>query len=205
MIRVEARHMKAALSAQRNKSDRKEARGIAQMMRVGLYRPVHVKTRRSQERRMLLTSRKVLRTKTIDIENDLRGTLRNFGLKVGAISPGKFEARVCELVEGLTVLVALVKPMLAACKTLREQYQVLHRMLLDLVRDDPLCRLLMTAPGAGPVVALTIQATVDVPALPNTRRLEPISASRMSVTRRRGMMKAIIAVVRRLAIMLHHM
>jgi transposase len=98
VICVETRHMKAALSAQPNKTDRNDARGIAQMMRVGLYRPVHVKTRQSQERRMLLTSRKLLQSKLLDIENELRGTLRNFGLKVGAVSKRHFEARIRELV-----------------------------------------------------------------------------------------------------------
>src|ERR1700720_548544 len=98
VICVETRHMKAALSAQINKSDRNDARGIAQMMRVGLYRPVHVKTLASQKRRMLLTSRQLLQAKALDIENDLRGTLRNFGLKVGIVSSIKFEARIRELV-----------------------------------------------------------------------------------------------------------
>jgi transposase len=80
---VETRHMRAILQAQINKTDRNDARGIAQMMRAGLYRPVHVKTLRSQKLRMLLTHRKLLQSKAIAIENDLRGTLRNFGLKVG--------------------------------------------------------------------------------------------------------------------------
>src|SRR4051794_1326767 len=84
VICVETRHMKAVLKAQQvNKSDRNDARGIAQMMRVGLYKPVHVKTLASQQKRMLLTSRKLLRDKLQDMENELRGTLRNFGLKVG--------------------------------------------------------------------------------------------------------------------------
>ena len=82
-ICVETRHMRAVLKAQINKTDRNDARGIAQMMRVGLYRPVHVKTLRSQKLRMLLTHRKLLQSKAIAIDNDLRGTLRNFGLKVG--------------------------------------------------------------------------------------------------------------------------
>ena len=86
MICVETRHMRAALSAQVNKSDRNDARGIAHMMRVGLYRPVHVKTLASQKRRILLTSRQLLHAKARDIENDLRGTLRSFGLKVGIVS-----------------------------------------------------------------------------------------------------------------------
>ena len=101
MICVETRHMRAALSAQVNKSDRNDARGIAHMMRVGLYRPVHVKTLASQKRRILLTSRQLLHAKARDIENDLRGTLRNFGLKVGIVSAAKFETSnsgtCCEL------------------------------------------------------------------------------------------------------------
>ena len=85
VICVETRHMQAVLKAQINKTDRNDARGIAQMMRVGVYRPVHVKTLRSQKLRMLLTHRKLLQSKAIAIENDLRGTLRNFGLKVGMV------------------------------------------------------------------------------------------------------------------------
>ena len=77
-----------------NKTDRNDARGMAQMMRVGLYRPVHVKTLRSQKLRMLLTHRQLLLSKAIALENDLRGTLRNFGLKVGMVGKVKFEARI---------------------------------------------------------------------------------------------------------------
>ena len=58
---------------------------MAQMMRVGLYRPVHVKMLRSQKLRMLLTHRKLPQSKAIAIDNDLRGTLRNFRLKVGMV------------------------------------------------------------------------------------------------------------------------
>ena len=93
VICVETRHMQAVLKAQINKTDRNDARGIAQMMRVGLYRPVHVKTLRSQKLRMLLTHRKLLQSKAIAIENDLRGTLRNFGLKVGMVGTVRFEAQ----------------------------------------------------------------------------------------------------------------
>ena len=79
--------MKALLTAQQiSKTDRNDARGIAQMMRVGLFKPVHVKTLVAQEQRMLLTSRKLLQRKLLDVESDLRGTLRNFGLKVGVVS-----------------------------------------------------------------------------------------------------------------------
>ena len=96
VICVATRHMRAMLKAQINKTDRNDARGIAQMMRVGLYRPVHVKTLRSQKLRVLLTHRKLLQSKAIAIENDLRVTLRNFGLKVGMVGTVKFEARIKE-------------------------------------------------------------------------------------------------------------
>src|SRR5437763_8406027 len=138
--------------------------GIAQMMRVGLYRPVHVKTLRSQKLRMLLTHRKLLQSKAIAIENDLRGTLRNFGLKVGTAGRTKFEARIEELLEYLPDLAVLVEPLLVVRRVLREQIGILHRHVLTIVRDDEVCRRLMTVPGVGPVVALTYRATVDVPA-----------------------------------------
>jgi transposase len=164
VICVETRHMRAVLKAQINKTDRNDARGIAQMMRVGLYRPVHVKTLRSQKLRMLLTHRKLLQSKAIAIDNDLRATLRNFGLKVGTVGTVKFEARIKELVGDLPDLAVLVEPLLIVRRVLREQVGILHRRLLAIVRDDDVCRRLMTVPGVGPVVALTYRATVDVPA-----------------------------------------
>jgi transposase len=113
---------------------------------------------------MLLTHRKLLQPKAIAIDNDLRGTLRNFGLKVGMMGTVKFEARIRELVENLTDLAALVEPLLIVRRTLREQFCILHRRLLAIERDDEVCRRLMTTPGVGPVVSLTYRATVDVPA-----------------------------------------
>ncbi len=151
-ICVETRHMRAVLQAQINKTDRNDARGMAQMMRAGLYRPVHVKTLRSQKLRMLLTHRKLLQSKAIAIDND--GTLRNFGL----------EARIKELVEDLPDLAELVEPLLIVRRTVREQIGILHRRLLTVVWNDEVCRRLMTVPGVDPVVALTYRATVDVPA-----------------------------------------
>ena len=131
VVCVETRHMQAVLKAQINKTDRNDARGIAQMMRVGLYRPVHVKTLRSQKLRMLLTHRKLLQSKAIAIENDLRGTLRNFGLKVGMVGKVKFETRIKELLENLPDLAELVEPLLIVRRTLSEQIVILHRRLLD--------------------------------------------------------------------------
>jgi hypothetical protein len=164
VICVETRHMKALLQAQQvNKSDRNDARGIAQMMRVGLFKPVHVKTLAAQEQRMLLTSRKLVQCKLIDIESDMRGTLRNFSLKVGVVSTICYEARVRDLVEGFPRLAAIVEPLLTVRRVMRQQLATLHRLLLDTVRHDPVCKRLMTAPGVGPIVALTCRASIDQP------------------------------------------
>ena len=148
VICVETRHMKALLTAQQvNKTDRNDARGIAQMMRVELFKPVHVKTLVAQEQRMLLTSRKLLQRKLLDLESDLRGTLRNFGLKVGVVGGSRYEARVRELVAGFPRLAAIAEPLLSVRRVMRQQFAVVHRMLLDMVRADLVCRRLMTAPG----------------------------------------------------------
>jgi transposase len=113
---------------------------------------------------MLLTHRKLLQSKAIAIENDLRGTLCNFGLKVGMGGTAKFEARIKELIENLPDLAVLIEPLIVVRRALREQFVILHRRLLAIVRDDEVCRRLMTTPGVGRVVALTYRATVDVPA-----------------------------------------
>ena len=102
--------------------------------------------------------------KVQDLENELRGILKTFGLKVGVVGKSRFEARVRELVAGDAVLEAIVIPVLTARAALQAQYDALHRMVLDLARRDPICRRLMTAPGVGPVVALTYRTVIDNPA-----------------------------------------
>src|SRR5262245_25748528 len=252
VVCVETRHMQAVLKAQINKTDRNDARGIAQMMRVGLYRPVHVKTLRSQKLRMLLTHRKLLQSKAIAIKNDLRATLRNFGLKVGMVGKVRFEERIKELVADIPDLAGLVEPLLVVRRVLREQLGILHRRLLAIVREDDVCRRLMTVPGVGPVVALTYRATIDAPArfrnskavgavlgltpskyqsgeinrtgaisrcgdemmrvmlyeaaqvmLTRTNKWSWLKAWAMKIARQRGMKKAIVALARRLAVIMH--
>ena len=126
----------------------------SQMMRVGLYRPVRKKTLRSQKLRMLLTHRKLLQAKAIAIENDLRSTKRNFGLKVGMVGNVKFEGTDQGAGREPAQLAILVEPLLIVRRVLHEQLGILHRRLLDYVRNDEVCRRLMTVPGVGPVVAL---------------------------------------------------
>ncbi len=254
VICIETRHTKAFLKAQVNKSDRNDARGIAQMMRVQLFRPVHVKTLTSQKHRALLTAHKLLQEKFIAIENDIRGLLRNFGLKVGSVSVLKFDHRIRELVEGLPDLVEIMEPLLASRKQLREAFMALHRRLLVIVRDDAVCRRLMTIPGVGPVVSLAFRSTIDSPArftnskavgpalgltpvlhqsgeshrlgrislcgdemmrhllyeaaqvmLTRVQRWSWLKAWAMSIAKRRGLQKAIVALARRLAVIMHRM
>lgn len=160
---IETRHLKAAIGAMRVKTDRNDARAIAQVMRVGWYRTVHVKTPAAQEQVALVTARKLLVNKLKDVENSVRGLLRGFGLKLGQLGRARFEARVRELLAGAPRLLAIIAPLLAARAALRDQLAVLHRQVLQAVRRDRVCRLLMTAPGVGPVVALTFKSALDDP------------------------------------------
>jgi transposase len=254
VVCIETRHTKAFLKAQPNKSDRNDARGIAQMMRVNLFRPVHVKTLRSQHRRVLLSARKLLLEKAIAFENDIRGLLRNFGLKVGAVGNGGFEPRIRELIDDRPELQEIMLPLLAARRTLRDRFTELHRQVLAEVKEDTVCRRLMTIPGVGPVVSLAFVATIDVPArFRNARSVGPalgltptlhqsgetnrvgrislcgdammrsllyeaaqvlltrvtkwswVKAWAMAVARRRGLRRAVVALARRLAVIMHRM
>src|SRR4051812_31650130 len=162
-VPLETRHVKAALSAMIVKTDRKDARGIARLLRMGWYRPVHRKSPDAQEVRALLAGRKLLQAKLRDVELSVRVLLRGFGLKVGEVSKGRFAARVNELVAGHEMLEAVTGAMLRAREGLRAEFARLHRRMLAIVRDDTVCRRLMTVPGVGALVAITLKAAVDDP------------------------------------------
>jgi transposase len=163
VVLLETRHVKAALSAMTVKTDRKDARGIAQLLRMGWYRPVHAKSACSQEVRALLVGRKLLQAKLLDVELSIRGILRGFGLKVGEVSRGRFEARVRELADGQAMLEAVIGAMLQARAALWTQFTRLHREMLKIARTDHVCRRLMSAPGVGALVAITYRSAVDDP------------------------------------------
>jgi transposase len=163
-VLLETRQVKAALSAMIVKTDRKDARGIAQLLRMGWYRPVHRKSPPAQEVRALLVGRKLLQGKLLDVELSIRGLLRGFGLKLGEVSKGRFAVRVRELVAGQPTLERVIGPMLRAREALRSEYLALHRAVLAIVREDAVCRRLMSVPGVGALVALTFASAVDDPA-----------------------------------------
>jgi transposase len=162
-VLLETRQVKAALSAMIVKTDRKDARGIAQLLRMGWFRPVHCKSPPAQEVRALLVGRKLLQGKLLDVELSIRGILRGFGLKLGEVSKGRFAARVRELVAGQPMLERVIEPMLRAREALRTEYHALHRAVLAIVRADTICRRLMTVPGVGALVAVTFTSAVDDP------------------------------------------
>jgi transposase len=161
---LETRHVRDASKAMPVKTDRKDARGIARLMRLGRFRPVHCKSVPAQETRALLTARKLLQAKHLDVEMSLRGVLRGFGLKVGPTTSRSFPARIRELVEGHPTLSAVAEALLAAREALGEQLRGLEKRLRDRAREDERARLLMTTPGVGVIVALTFVAAVDDPA-----------------------------------------
>jgi transposase len=131
IIVVEARHMRVSLSTMRNKTDRNDARGIAQMMRWGWFRAVHVKNVEMQKMRTLLTNRKLLKRKLVDIENHIRGALRTYGLLVGR---GQYEARVRELIERTDIVFStMIETMLDVRRAIFDGYAKLHRVLLQVV------------------------------------------------------------------------
>ena len=144
---LETRHVRNAFKLMPVKTDRKDARGIAQLIRMGWFRPVHCKSVAAQETRSLLGARKLLQSKLHDIELGLRGTLRGFGLKLGKTTPKTFESRVRSLVADHPTLLAVADALLRARATLAEQFIKLDKQLHSVARGDNRARLLTTVPG----------------------------------------------------------
>jgi transposase len=161
---LETRHVRKAFEAMPVKSDRNDARGIAQLMRLGWFRPVHCKSMSAQETRSLLTARKLVQSKLHDVENSLRGILRGFGLKVGKTTGQKFAGRIEELVAGHPHLQTIAKALLAVRAVLRTEFAAFEKQTRRMVRSDMQARLLTSIPAVGPIVALTYASAIDDPA-----------------------------------------
>jgi transposase len=254
IVLMETRQVKGALKAMPIKTDRRDALGIAQLLRMGWFRPVHCKSVSSQEIRALLATRKTLQGGAIAIELSMRGLLRGFGLKVGLVSKGLLDARARELAEGNSTLKALVTSMLRGRAALRAELIRIDKRLRDVARTDDVCRLMMSVPGVGPLVALTVKAGIDDPGrfrsskmvgphfgltprrdqsgerdvvggisragdagvrtalyqaatsmLYHSSKNSWLRAWGMRVAQRRGMKRAVVAVARRLGVVLHRM
>ena len=162
-ICIEARQAKAAMGAMPNKTDRNDARGLAQIMRTGWYRAVHVKSQSCRSWRALLTARRLVLNKRRDVENGIRALLREVGLKVGTPSRKDFPARVRELTADQPVLASLAESLLCVVEVMTNEVERLTKRVLDEVKVEPTCRRLMTVPGVGPLTALAFRATIDQP------------------------------------------
>ena len=161
---LETRHVKAALSAMPVKTDRNDARGIAQLMRLGWFRPVHCKSAEAQEIRALLTARKLVQSRLYDVEMSLRGILRGFGLKIGRTTPKRFAERIRELVVGHATLEAVGEALLSVHAVLLREFNGFEKRVREIARSDRQVRLLMSTPGVGAIVGLTYVSAIDDPA-----------------------------------------
>ena len=160
---LETRHVRDAFKAMPVKSDRNDARGIAQLMRLGWFRPVHCKSIGAQETRAVLTARKLVQSKLRDVENSLRGILRGFGLKVGKITERCFAGRIRELVANHTNLAIIAEALLSVHAVLLREFKAFEKQVRSMARSDAKARLLMSTPAVGPIVALTYASAIDDP------------------------------------------
>ena len=254
IVCIETRQAQRFLSSRPVKTDKNDARGIAEMMRLGHYRPVHVKSLAAQSMRTTLVARMQLVSSQLQIEGTIRGLLRLYGLKMGAIHRNRFAARVVDLLEeaALPELSAAIEPMLRVREVMRAERKAADRTLAGLARRSDLGRRLMTIPGVGPVTTLAYIATIDDPGrfgaskalgahlgltprvyqsgeidrsgqiskcgdrmmrhllyeaasvlMTRTRKWSRLRAWGVSVAKRRGMKRAIVAVARKLAVIMH--
>ena len=255
VVCMEARQVKAALSAMRNKTDKNDARGIAQLLRSGWYSRVHIKRIESHQVRALLSSRKAVLTKCIDLEQEIRGLFKIFGIKLPPkLGHGSFDPKVRPLIEADQALSQSLLPMLDARLVLYRTFLTLENRVRNLAKNDAVCQLFTTAPGVGPITALTYKAGVDdptrlrrsrtVPAhfgltprrfqsgeidfdghisragdanvratlyvaansmMTRSSQWSPLKAWGMKLAKTRGHKRAVIAVARKLAVILHRM
>jgi len=253
VVCMEARQVKAALSAMRNKTDKHDARGIAQLLLSGWYRRVHIKSMQSHHIRLLLASRKAVLSKCIDLEQEIRGLFKIFGIKLPPkLGHGAFDTEVRDIIEADETLSHALLPMLDARLVLYQTFRVLDNRTRKMAHRDPVCERLMSAPGVGFITALTFKAGVDDPTrfkqsrtvaahfgltprrfqsgeididghiskcgdadvrcalysaanamLTRSSRWSSLKAWGMKLAKTRGHRKAVIAVARKLAVVLH--
>jgi len=253
-ICIETRRANAAMKTMPNKTDRNDARALAQIMRTGWYRQVHVKNRQCRLWRSLLVARRTVLNEMRTIENVIRAILREAGIKLGRPSRTAFAGRVRELAGTDPVVMPLVEPLLTILATMLGEFVRLTKQVLGLVRKEEVCRRLMSVPGVGPITALAFRATIDRPdrfrrsrdvgahlgltparyqsgetdiqgkvsrcgdelartalyeaahtLLVRSKKWSSLRAWGTNVAKRRGMVRARVAVARKLAVILHRM
>lgn len=163
VVCMDARHAHAALSVRPSKSDRNDARGLAEMVRMGWYREVQVKSLVAHERLALLAIRRRLVDMRVELDGQIRGMCKTFGVVVGPGSSDAFARRAEALVQGHPVLAQLIGKLLEVRRLVTVQIGALDREIRQLVRQDATLRRFMSVPGVGPVTALAFLSTIDDP------------------------------------------
>lgn len=164
VVCLETRHVRASMGAQRNKTDAADALGIAHLMRTGWFRQAHIKTAASYRIRLLLTQRRNLKRKFLDLENTIRHSLKAFGIRLGKVGRGAFAHAVIDALEDDAMTRGLMEAMLRARAALWVEYLALHKLVTQLAMRDDLCRRFMAIPGVGPVTALSYSSAIEDPA-----------------------------------------
>ena len=182
-ICIDARHAKSALDMAPNKTDAKDADGLAHLAEVGFYREVRVKGFDSMLTRTLVAARNRLVRITTELSNQIRGLMKTFGVVVPAGKGGSFDANVRRLLEAdETGLAAIVWPLLQAWRNTRSQAAELNRQLVADARNSQACRLLMSIPGVGTVTATAFVTAIEDPE--NFKRSRSVGAWLGLTTRR---------------------
>jgi transposase len=164
VICLDARHARAALKMKINKTDQNDAEGLAQIVRTGWYRSVHVKSLDAHRARALLGARAQLVGMRTRLSNHIRGILKTFGVLPGGVRGTRFDRRVEAQLVDRPDLEVVIAPMLASWRQLRQQITAFDKIIRTLVRNNPECRLLMSVPGIGPLTVLAYVSTVEDPA-----------------------------------------
>ena len=163
IVCMEAGHTRAALKSMRNKTDRNDARGLAQILRTGWFQPVYIKSDEAYRMRLLLTARRNLKRKFLDLENAVRHSLKAFGIRLGRVARKDFEGKVREHLQDDPVMTGMVEGLLTARAVLWKEYLKLHNLVVRVVGRDELMRRFTTVPGVGPITAMSFRAAVDDP------------------------------------------
>ena len=151
------------MGAQRNKTGAADALGIAHLMRTGWFRQAHIKTQSCYRVRLLLSQRRNLKRKFLDLENAIRHSLKAFGIRLGKVGRGSFAKAVLEAVDDDAMTLRLMQAMLQARAALWTEYLVLHKLMVQIAMRDELCRRFMMIPGVGPITALSFSTAVEDP------------------------------------------
>ncbi|MGO4642521.1 IS110 family transposase [Mesorhizobium sp. 2RAF45] len=207
IVCLESRHVKVALRAMTVKTDRNDAQGIARW-----FRAVHLKSAAGQRLRTLTAARKAAVRALTGNEQVIRGLLRPLGLKIGAVTRVRFEARVRQLIGTDRLLLSIFEPLLRLHKSLRESLADLHRLVPRAVRADPICRRQsgevdrvgrITKVGDGETRTALFEAANVI--LRPTTRWSSMKAWAMKIADRQGVRRAKVALARRMAVTLHRM